>query len=121
MRRDADDHPCPQAAFAEAHLLDGGVSAVVEREYARALCAGHFPGDPVLPGAYLAALMADLAGRLAREPLAEVVRCVFRVRVRPDDEIVVAAWLAPAGSVEAEVRVRGACAARATLRFEGCR
>ena len=101
--------------------------ALVRRAHARRLCAGHFPGDPLLPGAYLAGLMADLAERLIAArggraaELSEVVRCVFLDRVRPDDEIVVAARLdATRGgrtSVETKVLIGERCAARATLRF----
>jgi len=103
--------------FAEIELADGVARGRVQPAYARALCAGHFPGDPLLPGAYLAALMADLASRLRDgAPLRELVRCAFHRRVRPDDDIVVTARLAGA-TVYAEVQVAGACAARATLRF----
>jgi 3-hydroxymyristoyl/3-hydroxydecanoyl-(acyl carrier protein) dehydratase len=103
--------------FAEIELGDGIVRARVRPAYARALCAGHFPGDPLLPGAYLAALMAELASRLCNGALLrELVRCAFHKRVRPDDEIVVTARGAGA-TIHAQVQVAGACAARATLRF----
>jgi len=103
----------------EALLLDGrSVQARVRRAHARALCAGHFPGDPFLPGAYLAGLMAELGGRLLRgRPLARVVRCAFRHRVTPEGDIVVRARRIPGGRVEAEVHAAGTCAARATLVF----
>ena len=103
----------------EALTIDGaGAQARVRRAHARALCAGHFPGDPFLPGAYLAGLMAELGGRLLRgRPLARVVRCAFRRRVTPDGDIVVRVRRAPGGRVEAEVHAAGACAARATLVF----
>jgi 3-hydroxymyristoyl/3-hydroxydecanoyl-(acyl carrier protein) dehydratase len=94
---------------------------VVRPAHARRLAAGHFPDEPLLPGAYLAELMAELGTRLADAPVAEVVRCVFRRRVHPDDEIVVAARLAAGGRVEAEVRVGGRAAACATLRFGALR
>jgi 3-hydroxymyristoyl/3-hydroxydecanoyl-(acyl carrier protein) dehydratase len=106
-------------AFAEIAVADGVVRARVSPPHARALCAGHFPGDPLLPGAYLAALMTEAAARLHDgAAVRELVRCAFHRRVRPDDEIVVTARVAGATTL-AEVRVDGACAARATLRFAG--
>jgi 3-hydroxymyristoyl/3-hydroxydecanoyl-(acyl carrier protein) dehydratase len=105
-------------AFEALMIDDGHVRARVRRAYARALCVGHFPGDPFLPGAYLAGLMAELGGRLAAgRPLARLVRCVFRRRVTPDGDIVVVARRVPRGRVEAEVHAGGACAAQATLVF----
>jgi 3-hydroxymyristoyl/3-hydroxydecanoyl-(acyl carrier protein) dehydratase len=119
MGADADRRP-----FAEVTLARDAARAVVSRGHAHALCAGHFPGDPLIPGAYLAELMADLAARLvaARSGaagLGTIVRCVFLARVAPDDDVVVTARLAPGerGAVEAEVRAGDAAAARATLRF----
>jgi 3-hydroxymyristoyl/3-hydroxydecanoyl-(acyl carrier protein) dehydratase len=106
-------------AFAEITLAEGVVRARVRPAHARALCAGHFPGDPLLPGAYLAALMTEAAARLhAGAALRELVRCAFHKRVRPDDEIVITARIAGRTTL-AEVRVGDACAARATLRFAG--
>ena len=105
-------------AFQTLVIDGGGAQARVRRAHARALCAGHFPGDPFVPGAYLAGLMAELAGRLLRgRPLARVARCAFRRRVTPDGPILVVARRAPRGRVEAQVHAAGACAARATFVF----
>ena len=104
-------------------VIDGeSARGRVRPAHAAALCAGHFPGDPFVPGAYLAGLMADLADRLMRNGrastrLQRVARCSFRARVTPDAEIVVLARRAPRRCVEAEVRAEGASAARATLVF----
>ncbi len=106
-------------------IRDGTARAVVRPAHARDLCAGHFPGDPLLPGASLAELMAELAATLVGsdpEPyaLAELVRCTFLTRIRPDQEIVVLARRRGGPdptTVDAEVHTRGACAARAVLRF----
>jgi 3-hydroxymyristoyl/3-hydroxydecanoyl-(acyl carrier protein) dehydratase len=95
---------------------DGG-RALVRREHAQALCAGHFPGDPFLPGAYLVELMASLAERVAAPArVAAVVRCAFARRVRPDGEIVVTARAA-GRVVEARLESGGELAAHATLRL----
>ena len=98
--------------------------ATVEPAHAARLCDGHFPNDPLLPGAFIAGLLADLGARLvgtSERPvvLAEVVRCVFRRRVRPDCDVVLTATRGHGSQVvDAEVRSGGVVAAVATLRFE---
>src|SRR5262249_44646572 len=72
--------------FADTTIEGRTARATVRPAYALALCDGHFPGDPLVPGSSLAALMAELGARLlaAEAPaLAEIVRCVFPVPVRP--------------------------------------
>jgi len=113
----------PESAFRDLVVADGAARAVLRAEHAARLCEGHFPGDPFVPGALLAGLMADLAAPLvARDArLVEVVRCVFRARVVPDERIVLTARIASVAPhetrIEAEVRAHGRAAARATLRF----
>jgi 3-hydroxymyristoyl/3-hydroxydecanoyl-(acyl carrier protein) dehydratase len=100
--------------------VDGTTArGVVRPEHALALCEGHFPGDPIVPGAYLAGLMAEVAATLARGRLAALERCAFVRRVVPDAPIVVIARAAGSGLIDAEVRTGDATAARATLRFAG--
>jgi 3-hydroxymyristoyl/3-hydroxydecanoyl-(acyl carrier protein) dehydratase len=98
--------------------VDGDTArAVVDPAHASALCAGHFPGDPLVPGAYLAELMAALAGRLAGDrPPVEVVRCVFLSRVRPSEPITLDARRV-AGTVDVVLRAGATTCAEATLRF----
>jgi 3-hydroxymyristoyl/3-hydroxydecanoyl-(acyl carrier protein) dehydratase len=115
-----------RATFAEVTIVDGVARAVVRRAHAEALCEGHFPGEPFVPGAYLAGLMAE-AGRqllLAGEGearLAEVEDCLFHEPVVPGDGIVVEARVLDSGPegwrVAAEVRTDGVRAARGRLRF----
>ena len=118
-----DRHVGARSAFYDELLIDGeSARGRVRPAHAAALCTGHFPGDPFVPGAYLAGIMADLAERLMRNGrasarLQRVARCWFRARVKPDAEIVVLARRAPRRRVEAEVRAEGVCAARATLVF----
>jgi 3-hydroxymyristoyl/3-hydroxydecanoyl-(acyl carrier protein) dehydratase len=92
----------------------------VRPERARALCAGHFPDEPLWPGAVLVALMAELGAELAgrRARLSGVERAVFRRRVAPDEPITVTARLAGA-RVHAAVTCGRARAAAATLRYDG--
>lgn len=110
-----DDDP-----FVDVTIGATTARATVRRAHAARLCAGHFPDDPLLPGALMAGMLAELGARLlgGRVVLASVVRCVFRRRVRPDDDIVLLATRTPAtDTVEAEVRIRDGTAAVATLRF----
>lgn len=118
--------PGAAAPFAELAVTATAARGVLCRTHARALCRGHFPGDPFLPGAYVAGLMADVAAALLRahgptRALAEVVRCTFHRPLRPDATIEIRAagpLPVPAGvTVDAEVRADGRLAARARLRF----
>jgi 3-hydroxymyristoyl/3-hydroxydecanoyl-(acyl carrier protein) dehydratase len=101
-------------------------SARVRPSVARALCAGHFPGEPLLPGAALVALMAELGATLVnpRARLVAVERSVFRRRVGPARDLIIGARRTRAASgfgVHATVSSEDALAAWALLRFEGSR
>jgi 3-hydroxymyristoyl/3-hydroxydecanoyl-(acyl carrier protein) dehydratase len=103
--------------FARVEIEGDTGRGVVRREHAVALAAGHFPGDPFLPGAYLVELMAALAERIgAPARVRAIVRCAFARRVRPDTEIVVMARAAGT-LVEAHLETGGERAARATLQL----
>ncbi|HWP66737.1 MAG TPA: hypothetical protein VNO26_12565 [Candidatus Limnocylindria bacterium] len=101
----------------------GGARAVVSRERLHALCAGHFPDDPIVPGAYVAGLLAEVgalaAGRGAR--LVGIERCTFLEPLRPTEDAVVTAARGTPGpdglGVACEVSVRGRPVARGLLRF----
>jgi 3-hydroxymyristoyl/3-hydroxydecanoyl-(acyl carrier protein) dehydratase len=105
--------------FGDLAVTAGVARATVRPEHARRLCEGHFPDDPLVPGAFLAGLMAEVAAALFPDgaALVEVERAVFRARVTPDAPIAVTARLEDATRAGAEVHTRGACVARATLRF----
>jgi len=114
-------------AFDEMTIAGGVARGVVRRAHADALCEGHFPGRPFVPGAYLAGLMADvgrqllLAGEGEEVRLAEIEDCAFHAPVAPGDGIVVEARLIEAGPVgwrvAADVHAAGRRAARGRLRF----
>ena len=94
------------------------------------LLAGHFPGNPILPGvvivealaqtgALAAAAMPDAKGKLAL--FAGIDRARFRRVVRPGDtlelETTVTRQRGPIGEAEGEARVDGDRACDAKLRF----
>jgi 3-hydroxymyristoyl/3-hydroxydecanoyl-(acyl carrier protein) dehydratase len=133
----ADQRP-DAVQFDELTVADGRAHAVVRRAHAERLCDGHFPGDPIVPGAYLAGLMVEVAAALVARPaslphpprgapdparLLAIEDCVFVRRVVPHEPIAIAALLVPAPSdekrVEVEVQTHEGRAARATLRFAG--
>jgi 3-hydroxymyristoyl/3-hydroxydecanoyl-(acyl carrier protein) dehydratase len=115
-----------EGPFSGLSLAGGLARAVVRPGHARLLCEGHFPGEPLLPGAYLVGLMADLAAHAmeaegAPRELEEVERCLFLHPVTPEHEIVVTARRSDDARIEAEVHTLGRCAARAQLRFGASR
>jgi len=105
-------------ALVDVHVDAGHARARVRPERAAAACAGHFPGDPIVPGAALVALMAELAGTLCDgAELAAIEACTFRRRVHPDAAIVVAAERIDATHVETRIEADGALAAAGRLRY----
>jgi 3-hydroxymyristoyl/3-hydroxydecanoyl-(acyl carrier protein) dehydratase len=97
--------------------------SIVPRPRLEALCAGHFPDDPIVPGAHIAGLLAEVAALAARPGarLAEIERCTFLAPLRPGEDVMLIATRAsvePHGTVvEAEVQAAGDCVARARVRF----
>jgi 3-hydroxymyristoyl/3-hydroxydecanoyl-(acyl carrier protein) dehydratase len=104
-------------SFATLERSDGIACAVPRVDVLAALCAGHFPGDPILPGAYLLGLMAELAERLGDGAIREVTRCLLIAPVRPTQAIVMTARRQP-GVIEVTVDADGRTAARAHLLVE---
>ena len=112
-----------EVVFGELVVADGTARGVVRPERVRRLCEGLFPGDPLIPGVHLAGLMAELAGAALAEDgklpeLAELERASFLARVTPDEPVVVTARREGRTRAHAEVHTGGACAARATFRFQ---
>jgi hypothetical protein len=99
-------------------VRDGVARATVGPDVLLVLCEGHFPGEPLVPGARLAGLMADVAAALVPgRRLVEVERAVFVARVTPHVPIAITARCEGTSRVAAVVELNGAPAARATLRF----
>jgi 3-hydroxymyristoyl/3-hydroxydecanoyl-(acyl carrier protein) dehydratase len=91
----------------------------LRREHVAELCRGHFPEEPLVPGAMLVGIMAEVASLALGDPVrapAEVERAVFLARVAPQEGIVVTATR-HGERVDAEVRVGGTPAARGVFNF----
>lgn len=77
--------------------LEPGVAGTGEKDVTEALCAGHFPGHPVMPGVLIAEAAAQLAGvvALAADParqgrpvyLVGLDKFRFRRPVNPGDTL----------------------------------
>jgi hypothetical protein len=102
------------ASFVDVARTATGVTGRVRTARARALCAGHFPGEPLLPGAALVALMAELSAVLAGQgqPPVAVDRAVFRHRVSPGQPL-----RRDGRHMHATITSGGRVAAWASLRF----
>jgi 3-hydroxymyristoyl/3-hydroxydecanoyl-(acyl carrier protein) dehydratase len=106
-------------AFTEIAIGAGEARATLRREHLDELCRGHFPDDPLVPGAMLVGIMAELACLMMGEPdraPTVVERAVFLQRVVPRTDVTVTATRRD-GRVDAEVRVAGTPAARGTFVF----
>jgi 3-hydroxymyristoyl/3-hydroxydecanoyl-(acyl carrier protein) dehydratase len=111
-------------AFAERMVTADGAWATLHRAHAHELCDGHFPDDPLLPGAYVLGLMAELAAAVLAERgmsgcLTEVVQSSFLLPLRPHGDVELHACVENDAetTVTVEARTGDRIAARATLRF----
>ncbi len=79
-----------------------GTFVHVYEDSLRPLCAGHFPGDPIVPGAHILGLIVDVARSLGpRQGALAIESCGFRAPLRPDGELRVHARL------DASHKIRG--------------
>jgi len=88
----------------------GEVEVVVAPDALGQLCAGHFPGRPIVPGSHLIALMVDVAGLLSIGGGGEITvrRAVFRRPVGAEGCLWIRARQGRTpGRVDAEVRSGG--------------
>src|SRR5207249_769407 len=98
-----------RAALRDLVIEPGRARATVDPADALALCEGHFPDDPFVPGAYLLGILVALADELLatrappRRAPCRVEHCFFLDVVPPTRAIAVEARIA--GEDERGVRV----------------
>ncbi len=85
-----------------------GTFVHVYEDSLRSLCAGHFPGDPIVPGAHILGLIVDVARSMgARGAALAIESCGFRTPLRPDGEVMVRARLDASNKIRGTVSHRG--------------
>ena len=123
-------HRDPFLLLDEVVELEPGARVVARKTVTEADCAGHFPGNPIMPGVKMVEALAQCgavavlsqpenAGKLALFAGIDGVR--FKRIVRPGDELTLECTLetvrGPVGRGRARATVEGALAVRGTLTF----
>jgi 3-hydroxyacyl-[acyl-carrier-protein] dehydratase len=123
-------HRHPFLFLDEVVELDPGVRVVARKLVTEEDCAGHFPGNPIMPGVKMVEALAQAGavavlseeanrGRLALFAGIDGVR--FKRIVRPGDELTLECTLevvrGPIGRGKARATVDGQLAVRGTLTF----
>ncbi|MEX2210275.1 MAG: 3-hydroxyacyl-ACP dehydratase FabZ [Gaiellaceae bacterium] len=123
-------HRDPMLLLDEVLELEPGVRVVARKLVTEANCAGHFPGNPIMPGVLMVEALAQTGavavlseeenrGRLALFAGIDDVR--FKRIVRPGDELRLECELetvrGPIGKGKARATVDGELAVRGTLTF----
>ena len=123
-------HRDPFLLLDEVVELEPGVRVVARKRVGDELCAGHFPGNPIMPGVLQVEALAQAGavavlgldenrGKLALFAGIDDLR--FKRLVRPGDELTLSCDLetvrGPIGKGKARATVDGALAVRGTLTF----
>ena len=123
-------HREPFLLLDEVVELDPGARVVARKRVTEDDCAGHFPGNPIMPGVKMAEALAQAGavavlveegnrGKLALFAGIDDVR--FKRIVRPGDELTLECLLeqvrGPVGKGKAKATVNGELAVRGTLTF----
>jgi 3-hydroxyacyl-[acyl-carrier-protein] dehydratase len=123
-------HRDPFLLIDEVVELEPGAKVVARRRVTEADCAGHFPGNPIMPGVKMVEALAQAGavavlseeenrGKLALFAGIDDVR--FKRIVRPGEELELTCELetvrGPVGRGKARATVEGELAVRGTLTF----
>jgi len=123
-------HRAPMLLVDEVLELEPGERVVAVKRVTEENCAGHFPGNPIMPGVLMVEALAQTGaiavlsqeknrGRLALFAGIDGVR--FKRIVRPGDELrlecVLVTVRGPVGRGKARATVDGELAVRGTLTF----
>jgi 3-hydroxyacyl-[acyl-carrier-protein] dehydratase len=123
-------HRDPFLLLDEVVELEPGVRVVARKHVTESDCAGHFPGNPIMPGVKMVEALAQAGavavlvqeenrGKLALFAGIDDVR--FKRVVRPGDELTLECSLeqvrGPIGRGKARATVDGELAVRGTLTF----
>ena len=123
-------HRDPFLLLDEVVELEPGARVLARKTVTEADCAGHFPGNPIMPGVKMVEALAQCgavavlsqpenAGKLALFAGIDDVR--FKRIVRPGDELTLECTLeavrGPVGRGKARATVDGQLAVRGTLTF----
>jgi len=123
-------HRDPFLLLDAVDVLEPGVRVVARKRVTEDDCAGHFPGNPIMPGVKMVEALAQAGavavlseeenrGRLALFAGIDGVR--FKRIVRPGDELTLECTLetvrGPIGRGKARATVDGELAVRGTLTF----
>jgi 3-hydroxymyristoyl/3-hydroxydecanoyl-(acyl carrier protein) dehydratase len=108
------------------HLLpdapDGSFSAEVIAQAEWPFFAGHFPGDPLLPGFAQLGLMLELLAlksvAAAAGQSSSISRLKFTLPVRPGAQLLITAKPGPRGGWDCSVQTGGAVSASARISFQ---
>lgn len=116
--------PPPPVELRGIRTGDGSAEAILDGAAIAILADGHYPGDPILPGAHLLGALVDLAAHIAPPgtALRGVERCTFHAIVRPSAEVTLRVRALPSEHgmrFEAEALIGTQRAGRATFLFGG--
>jgi len=113
----------PGASATALRVEEDRVEIELEPPALAPLCAGHFPGEPIVPGAHVLGLMTDLAAGLAGVPpdaLAPpfvVERSTFARVITPNEPLRVVVRATGGGRFRGRAGPRGARTASVTARL----